>query len=189
VLARFTGTITQVPPAYSALKQDGERLYDLARRGKEVAPRPRSVTVHRLHLAAWSPPRLAIECEVSPGTYVRALGRDIGAALGTGGTLSSLTRTRCGRFRLQDSIELARLDPQTVREAMVPPADALPALPRLTVSREDARALSQGRAVLLRSGAGDAVTALAVTSDNSFLAVATAGNGLLRTRRVICNHD
>jgi len=102
--ARFTGTIEQVPPIFSALKRDGERLYDLARRGGAVAPPPpRRVEIHRLTLepAGDSSIRFSVEC--SPGTYIRSLARDIGAALGSAAHLAELRRVRNGAFVIEDA--------------------------------------------------------------------------------------
>lgn len=103
-LQQFTGTIAQVPPAFAAVHVAGTRAYVRARRGEAVAPAPRQVTIHRLDVLALQLPRLTIEVECSTGTYVRALARDLGEALGCGAHLAALTRTRVGSFALQDAI-------------------------------------------------------------------------------------
>ncbi|MDT8446961.1 MAG: tRNA pseudouridine(55) synthase TruB [bacterium] len=110
-LARFTGEITQVPPIYSALKQDGRRLYDLARKGVAVEPEARQVTVYWIREVEWESPKIRFEVFVSKGTYIRSLARDLGEALGSGAHLSALTRTRVGEvFELQDSIMLDQIE-------------------------------------------------------------------------------
>ncbi|MFN2114612.1 MAG: tRNA pseudouridine(55) synthase TruB [Anaerolineae bacterium] len=105
-LERFRGEIDQVPPMYSALKHDGERLYRLARKGIEVQREPRSVTVHDLDLTHWEPPDVELAMVVSKGTYVRSLAHDLGAALGVGAHLAALRRTAVGRFTVDEATPL-----------------------------------------------------------------------------------
>ena len=123
VLARFTGEIDQVPPMYSAIKINGQKLYQLARKGQEIERPPRRVTIHELALLEpedgdW---RLRIRC--SKGTYVRALCHDIGQALGCGGCMSSLRRTAAAGFTLDDAVTLDRV--QQEGEALLAPLDSL----------------------------------------------------------------
>lgn len=186
ILARFTGVIEQTPPAYSALKQNGERLYHKARRGEQVVVRPRRVTVSSLELVDWHRPVLTVRTEVSGGTYVRALGRDIGQALGTGAVVCSLVRTRCGWFRVEDSIDVEGLSAASVAAALVGPEDALPGMARLTVSPVEALSLARGRTIAtVEPGAG---CCLVMTADRSFVALAEVSAGVVRTRRVLCHH-
>jgi len=105
-LARFVGELEQRPPAFSAIQVGGRRLYDMARRGQAVEVAPRRVTIHRLDLIAWEPPRLTLDLTCSKGTYVRSLAHDLGAALGTGAHLSALRRLASGRFAIEDAVEL-----------------------------------------------------------------------------------
>ena len=124
VSARFRGEIQQVPPMYSAIKKDGTPMYELARKGVEVDLEPRTVTIDELSIAAESPQALRIEVRCSKGTYVRSLARDVAAALGTLGHLSSLRRTAFGRF------DVGRASPlESVLEsgdpAVISPRDAL----------------------------------------------------------------
>ncbi len=95
-LKKFTGTIMQTPPAYSAIKIDGQRAYKLARAGKEVKIEPRQVTINRLELVDYSYPELKLVADVSSGTYIRSLVEDIGKALSTGAYTAALRRTRIG---------------------------------------------------------------------------------------------
>ncbi len=110
VLPQFTGNISQAPPAYSALKRDGKRLYDLARAGVEVKTEPREVVVHSLALARWAWPELDLAIECGHGFYARSLANDIGVALGSAAHMSALLRTRTGRFDLKDSATLTELE-------------------------------------------------------------------------------
>jgi tRNA pseudouridine55 synthase len=107
--ASFTGLINQVPPMYSAVKVDGERLYKKARRGETVARLPRQVRIDRLDLRDWTPPELSLRVECSKGTYIRALARDLGEKLGVGGHLTALRRTAIGPFSVGESWTLAAL--------------------------------------------------------------------------------
>lgn len=117
LLDRFRGTIEQVPPAYAAVKIDGQRLYDLARAGRPVAAPARTVTIHRLTLLAWQPPAMTLLVECAKGTYIRSLARDIGAAAGCGGFVQVLRRVRTGPFCLADSLTLATLAEQSLPAA------------------------------------------------------------------------
>ncbi|MBI2856891.1 MAG: tRNA pseudouridine(55) synthase TruB, partial [Chloroflexi bacterium] len=110
VLTRFRGRIMQAPPAYSALKVGGRRLYQLARSGVHVTPTPRPVDVFRLELTRWAPPELDLEIDCGKGTYIRSLAHDLGSALGCGAHLCALERTRSGPFSLADSVTLGELE-------------------------------------------------------------------------------
>lgn len=96
VLTRFVGRIEQVPPAYSACKIDGRRAYKMARKGHDVELKPKTLVIDEIELLQFSPERITVRVVCSKGTYIRALARDIGAALGSGGHLTALRRTRVG---------------------------------------------------------------------------------------------
>ena len=133
-LARFRGEIAQVPPMYSAVKINGKKLYELARKGKEVERKPRSVTIHALELLgrpeAGEDFQLRVRC--SKGTYVRTLCHDIGQALGCGACMSSLRRTVAAGYTLADAVTLEQV--QERGEALLRPLDSLFAqYPALTV--------------------------------------------------------
>ncbi len=106
VLKEFTGEILQKVPRYSAVKINGRRAYDLARKGVKVEMPTRQVTVYALELVSYKWPELVIRCHVSSGTYIRALGEDIGARLGVGGYLTELRRTRVGEYKVEDAVKL-----------------------------------------------------------------------------------
>ena len=109
VLPRFRGEIMQIPPMYSALKVNGQKLYDLARKGREVERQPRPITIHRLELVEFTGNEARITVECSKGTYIRTLCKDIGEALGCGGCMAALRRTRAGEYTIEDSIPLEKL--------------------------------------------------------------------------------
>lgn len=110
VITQFIGPIAQVPPAHSAIKIDGKRVYELARQGKEVQLKARNVTISELEITGMELPQLHFRVVCSTGTYIRSLANDLGAALGTGGYLSSLCRTRIGPFSLSDAHEVEYFD-------------------------------------------------------------------------------
>jgi tRNA pseudouridine55 synthase len=99
----FTGAIQQIPPIHSAIKKEGKRVYELARRGEEVILEPRPVTIYEFEITSIQLPSISFRVVCSTGTYIRSLANDFGAKLGVGGYLSSLCRTRIGEFRLDDA--------------------------------------------------------------------------------------
>lgn len=121
-LAGFVGATLQAPPAFSAVKIDGERAYRLARRGDDVRPAARPVVVHTIDVLSYRWPLLMIDLACGKGFYVRSLARDIGAALGVGGMLASLRRTRVGRFTIDQSRPLDAL-PDVLTQADLTPDD------------------------------------------------------------------
>jgi len=102
---KFTGEFIQVPPIYSAIKKDGQRSYDLARKGRAVALEGRNVTIHVFEMKIQELPIVNFRVVCSTGTYIRSLAYDVGQALGCGAYLSSLCRTRIGEYRLEDAID------------------------------------------------------------------------------------
>ena len=149
ILPRFTGPIEQVPPAYSALKIDGERAYDLARKGEQVELKSRSVTVHSLAILAVDEDSATLSATVSKGTYIRSLARDIALALGTVGHVTMLRRTKAGPFTLEQANSLDFLASSAKARAltrMVLPLEAgLDDIPALPVTPDQARLLRHGQ--------------------------------------------
>jgi tRNA pseudouridine55 synthase len=150
ILARFRGPIEQVPPVYSAVKVAGRRAYDLARRGTAPELAPRSVTIHRLELVRWTPPHLALLVVCSKGTYVRALARDLGAALGCGAHLTRLVRLWVGGFGLEDAVTLEEIGEATgsgrLDSVLLSADEALAPLPAVLVADRRIVDLGHGRA-------------------------------------------
>jgi tRNA pseudouridine55 synthase len=106
-LHSFRGTIKQVPPAFSAIKLQGKKLYKLARSGIVLKPEAREVTINRLHVLSIELPLISLEIDCSKGTYIRSLAHDLGQKLGCGAHLTKLERTRCGLFTIEDAVELS----------------------------------------------------------------------------------
>ncbi len=122
ILPRFTGTIQQIPPAYSAIKVDGHRAYQMARKGREVELKPKTLVIDEIELLEFSPEAITLRIVCSKGTYIRALARDIGQALRSGAHLSALRRTRVGDVSIDSCLtidqccELINLSPLEMPE-------------------------------------------------------------------------
>ena len=138
-----------MPPRYSAIKRQGRPLYELARQGIEFEVPPRQVQIDALDLVAWDPPHVVLDVRCGPGTYVRALARDIGAALGCGAYLSALRRTASGAFAVSESVNLATLRAAfaagRVEEHLHPIEAAFEELPVLHLDAEQAHRLATGQ--------------------------------------------
>jgi tRNA pseudouridine55 synthase len=153
VLTQFIGPIEQIPPAFSAIKIDGKRAYDLARAGEAVEMKARAVTVHdiAIHMdeAMSALGSVTLSADVSKGTYIRSLARDIAYALGTVGHVAMLRRTRAGPFSLESAISLDKLNAfgqGAAQEDIILPIEVgLVDIPALNLSPEQARAVQQGR--------------------------------------------
>jgi len=155
MLPRFTGALTQVPPAYSAIKVDGMRAYDLARDGEEVTLEPRQVAVAEARLLAVQPDAAEFEILCGKGTYVRSWVRDIALALGTLGHVTALRRTLLGPFSEKDATALDTLTPFMHSPAafayLKPLSTALDGIPALAVSGGDTVRLRSGNPILIRA--------------------------------------
>jgi tRNA pseudouridine55 synthase len=174
-LDRFLGEVSQVPPAFSAIKVDGERAYALARAGEVVELAARNVTIHAITiLDAPDADHLTLEMFCGKGTYVRSLARDIAAALGAEGHVSYLRRTRVGPFTETNAITLENLEDLVHRgarqEALLPVETALDDIPVLAVTDEDAFRLSQGRGVVLLPKQVETMKAQLISADATVLA-------------------
>lgn len=152
-ISQFIGQIRQIPPQYSAIQVDGQRLYDLARQGKTVEVPERQVQVDRISIEAWRPgtePELDLTIDCGPGTYIRSIARDLGAALGVGGTLAHLKRTASGGFTLEDSLTLEQLE-GAIGQGWQPidPALGLAHLPTVTLAEAAVKRWFFGQAIAL----------------------------------------
>jgi tRNA pseudouridine55 synthase len=182
----FVGSIRQVPPMYSALHHEGRRLYELAREGVEVERRPREVTVHSIALESFTPPDFTIRVRCGKGFYVRTLAADLGAALGPGGALATLVRTRVGPYRLEDAVAW-----DTVREAragstlwsrLLPPDSALGVMPEARLSSVAVRAFVNGQSVT-HEGASGPVRVYG--PDGAFLGIGARRGDLVKPERLL----
>jgi tRNA pseudouridine55 synthase len=194
-LPHYVGTIEQVPPRFSAIKIDGERAYDLARDGEAVEIAPRAVTIHRLDLVDIpDADHAVVAAECGKGTYVRALARDIGRALGALGHVCALRRNRVGPFTESDMISLERLESLCHRAAagegnladtLLPVETALDDIPALAVSPADAARLHRGQAVLLRGRDAAIVRGtVQVAASGQLVAIAEIDRGEIVPKRV-----
>jgi tRNA pseudouridine55 synthase len=195
LIPQYTGTISQVPPQYSAIKIDGERAYDLARDGETVELAARPVDIHRLALVnAPDADTAEFEAECGKGTYVRALARDIGRALGCYGHIQALRRQAVGPFGENDMISLEQLTAVCHRTAagegtfagtLLPVETALDDIPALAVSRSDAARLQRGQAALLRGRDAPIVRGTVyVTVSGQLVALAEVDRGEIVPKRV-----
>lgn len=142
VLPQFRGDILQVPPMYSALKVDGQKLYEIARRGGEVARRPRPITIEALTVLGETDGDYVLRVRCSKGTYIRTLCHDIGAALGCGGVMSALRRTEVGGYRVADAHtmdELCALTREAAQRLLLPVDSLWPDVPQVTITAKAER--------------------------------------------------
>jgi tRNA pseudouridine55 synthase len=177
-LASFVGRQIQRPPRYSAKHVDGERSYRLARRGKGVDPADVPVTVHQAVLVRWSAPDVTFRVTVSPGTYVRAIARDLGQRLEVGGHLTALRRETIGGLSVADAVSLDQL----TRAALVPVRAVLRHLPAVELDEPSRVAVSHGRPVPAADGPEGHV---ALLHAGEVVAVAQGGDGWLRPAVVL----
>jgi len=189
-LARFRGTFLQTPPMFSAVKVDGKRLYEHARAGEEIARAAREVTVHELTLRDWSANELRVFVRCSKGFFVRVLAQELGEAIGCGGHLRALRRTRTGPFTLAQAIPLERLlaqveaeGPESITPVLVPIEAALAELPAVTVT--DAEAVKVIHGVPLETHAQVAGKLRVMSERGALLAIAEIDRGRLRYARVL----
>ncbi len=144
-LPQFRGKIQQRPPAYSALKVNGQRAYKLARRGETVTLQPREVTIHHLTVRRYQYPELELTMQCSSGTYVRSVGRDLAESLGTGAVMSALTRTAIGDFSIDSAMGVDQLDAKSVMARQVPSIAAVARLPRVILTETQITEVRHGR--------------------------------------------
>jgi tRNA pseudouridine55 synthase len=183
-LARFTGRIRQRPPVYSAIKQGGRRLYELARAEEEVEVAEREVVVHAIELRRFRSPEVDLVIRCGKGTYVRSIAHDLGVALGVGAHLCRLRRTRIGDLEVEAAVDVFA---DGTDLGLAPPGRAVAHLPALTVDAEAARRLRMGQQAALANlmvppGAPGAIRLL--DPGGELVAIAEATSGALVLARV-----
>ncbi|HZG42931.1 MAG TPA: tRNA pseudouridine(55) synthase TruB [Longimicrobium sp.] len=179
------GEIDQVPPAYSAKKVAGERMYDVARRGGEVDLPPVRVTIHSLQVVSIDLPDVVFEVECGSGTYIRAIARDVGRTLGLGGHLRELRRTRIGAHDVARAVPVDQLgDEALVASALIAPADAVSHLLHGRVDERGVADLRFGRVVAVDAEIADGETVAVLGPDGALLAIGEAAGGRVRPRKV-----
>jgi tRNA pseudouridine55 synthase len=186
-LPAFIGSVTQVPPRFSAIKVDGERAYDLARGGEAVELQPRLVEIHALRLLSYDGQVARLEAECGKGTYVRAIARDLGRMLGCLGYVSALRRTRVGPFTEDHSVTMAALeaDPEAVLAALQSVDTGLHELPMIRVTSDGALRLRRGQSLLVRGPDAPAEGETAYATQNGVVvAIGVIEHGSLVPNRV-----
>ena len=147
-LSSFEGGYDQVPPMYSAIQKDGVRLYDLARKGKEVERESRFIALPLLELLSFDSPRGKLRVRCSKGTYIRTLCHDLGQRLGCGGAMSALTRVQAGDFSLEDALTLGEVEQlvkeDTLQQHILPVDRLFASLPAVTLTEEGAKRARNG---------------------------------------------
>ena len=155
-LKKFIGEIEQIPPPYSAVKVDGKKAYDLARKGEEVELSPRIINVYNLELLEWAPPEAVIDVYCSSGTYVRSLANDLGNELGCGAHLVGLRRTKSGRFTLRDAVPLRKLrdafEAGNWYQYLIPAAEALSDWPAVELDPQELETIKHGNKIASKPG-------------------------------------
>lgn len=178
-LTRFTGTLRQLPPMFSAVKIGGKKLYELARAGKEVARAPREITIFDLRALARRENDIDLYVRCSKGTYIRTLCHDIGAVLGCGGCMAALRRVQAGRFTAREAHTMDEILAAPDKNALLLPTESLfMQYPALTLSEKQERRI--------RDGAGFSVAAApgryrVRASSGDFLALVEVADGVLKT--------
>ena len=181
VLARFRGEQTQIPPMYSAVRHQGKKLYEIARKGGQVERKPRSIRIDELRLAGRENGDFLLDVCCSKGTYVRTLCHDIGQALGCGGCMSALRRVASGGFRVEDAIPIAEArrlaDEGRIAERLIPVDRLFDGTKRCVVSSYDEKRIRCGAEVETDLPDG---TYRVYSETGGFLMLGQAENGLLR---------
>ena len=179
VLAKFRGDIMQVPPMYSALKVNGQKLYDLARKGKEVERQPRPVTIHELTLLGMEAEGIRLRVRCSKGTYIRTLCKDIGAALGCGGCMAQLLRVQAGEYTADEAVPLAELIAAEDPAVYLRPVDTMfVSYPKVVLTANQEKRCRCGNAFSVTMDDG---TYRAYSQDGEFLMLAKVQSGVMST--------
>ena len=179
VLEAFRGEILQIPPMYSAIKINGQKLCDLARKGKEVERKPRPVTIHMLTLLDFDGQVAKLRVRCSKGTYIRTLCKDIGEALGCGGCMESLRRVQAGAYTIDEAIPLARLVDAQDKESYLRPVDTMfVQYPAVTLTEKQTLRCRSGNSFTAELADG---TYRAYSAQGEFLALSKVADGVMST--------
>ena len=179
VLEKFRGDIMQVPPMYSALKVNGQKLYDLARKGKEVERQPRPITIHELTLLGIEAEGIRLRVRCSKGTYIRTLCKDIGQALGCGGCMAALRRVAAGEYTAEEAVPLQVLLETENPEQYLRPVDSMfRNYPQVTLSEKQEIRCRNGNSFSVQMAEG---TYRAYGRDGEFLMLAKVEDGVMST--------
>lgn len=186
VLDSFLGQQSQTPPRYAAIKVRGKKLYEYARSNTFVELTPRQVTIYSISLQTYDYPIMEFTVECSSGTYIRALGRDIGQALKTGAYVSALRRTRIGKWSVADAAQLDALSKKTIHDYLLPPEELVQHLPAIALTREQTAAFRHSQKVELVKEISSTVTVFG--PKNTLLGIGTSSSEdsrILRPHKII----
>ena len=179
ILPRFRGEIQQIPPMYSALKINGQKLCDLARKGREVERQPRSITIYALECLEFSGETARLRVHCSKGTYIRTLCKDIGQALGCGGCMESLRRVTAGAYTIENAVALQRLiDSPDPAQYLLPIDSMFAGYPAVQLTEKQEKRCRNGGSFSCEMQDG---TYRAYSKEGEFLALSKAENGELST--------
>ena len=182
VLSKFTGSLMQIPPMYSAVRHDGKKLYQLARAGLTIEREPRPIAIYKLDIVYQEDDYLVLDVECSKGTFIRTLCEDIAAALGMCGTVSFLLRTRSGKFTVSEAKTLEEIAESPI-EHILPVEFAVEHFPELKLTDKQALRISQG-VVTSISGVAEGKYRLK-TLAGGFIGIGAANNGMVKADKVI----
>jgi len=180
-LKSFAGPIRQRPPDFSAVKVEGRRAYQLARRGRKPDLTERDVVIQAMEVVRFAAPRIDLRVRCSKGTYVRSIARDLGDALGVGGSVEALRRTVAGPFRVTDAVRLGDASAGQLKAAVRPPDVGIGHLPRIDVDPDGAAKFRCGQVLQLPL----ADPAARVYHDGRLIGIAEPREGLLKAHLVI----
>jgi len=179
VLPQFRGEILQVPPMYSALKVDGKKLYELARKGVEVERKPRPITIHELKLLGMEEAGVRLRVRCSKGTYIRTLCKDIGEHLSCGGCMAALRRVSAGEYTAEEAVPLQELLETQTPEVFLRPVDTMfRNFPQVTLTAKQEIRCRNGNSFSLAIADG---TYRAYAQNGDFLALSKVENGIMST--------
>ena len=179
VLPRFRGEILQVPPMYSALKVNGQKLYDLARKGVEVERKPRPITIHELTLLGMDAQGIRLRVHCSKGTYIRTLCKDLGEALGCGGCMAALRRVQAGEYTAAEAVPLGTLLETEAPEQYLRPVDSMfRNYPSVTLTEKQEKRCRCGNSFSVRMDPG---TYRVYDQNGEFLALSQVNDGVMST--------
>ena len=182
ILSSFVGKIQQTPPRYSAIKIDGRKAYELARKNVDFALPPREVTIYNLTATSQTESTLTIDVDCSKGTYIRSLAVDIGRRLGIPATLKNLQRTRAGSFRLSDSITLEILQ-ERGEAAIINTAECLEHLPKFNLQPQRLKAFCSGLSTRISENLEEGAV-FRVYVDNEFIGVGRIVEGEIKSTKI-----
>ena len=181
-LGSFRGDIEQIPPIYSAIKVNGKKLYEYARKGEEVEIKPRKVCIDRLEVINYNQETKELELYIgcSKGTYIRSIANDLGVKLGTYGFLKKLTRVKAGKFKLENSVKLEELDStEKIQEHLISPLECLD-YPTYELNQEELKRISNGNSININSGNGMTL----LLSQNEIVAIAEVTSEIAKCKKV-----